>query len=869
MAGFENTSLWQTSLAKQLPADELEKDREFFRVNFESFRVNAGLLAAEISRDLPDYTVHDLTHLDALWEMASIICGNDYTLNPAEAFVLGGAFLIHDLGMGLAAYPDGINVLKKTVIWEDTISYLAKQKPGCEEVSIEKEAIAIVLRSLHAKHAEKLALISWGENDDLYLINDHELREAYGSIIGLIAHSHWWSSHELVKRLPSSLGAFEKMPNEWGVDPIKLACIMRVSDAAHIDARRAPLLLKAFRQPNEYAQQHWLFQQRLYQPRLESERLVYTSKLSFSPGEFNSWWLCFDTLRMVDKELRDVDSILGDSKRPRFKAKGVAAINNIGLLSKLIGTNSWIPVDTKVHVGNVARLVKNLGGEQLYGKNLIVPLRELIQNSCDAVRARRILENEDSDWGKVTVRTGVDESGCYLEVEDNGVGMSENVLSGPFLDFGTSFWGTKLMHDEFPGLESKGFSSTGKYGIGFFSAFMWGEDVSVTTRRFEDSRQSTKVLVFEKGLSNRPLLREAQENEYIRDGGTRIRVYFANAVTYGNLFEENLDDPLDICQLVEDLCSCLDVNITTEDLRTGKTEIAIRANDWKSLESNMFLKRTLGNRYFQELSDENFEYLVQLSKNIRNVVKDGEVVGRGFMLNTGRFSHGFDEVPVEGVVTVGGFRTIGLTKLVGLFVGDAVRASRDIGVPIASGKELIDWASEQSELLIDKTDAKEQLECSSYIRALGGSTNKLAVAEHKVGIICLTRFEELVRGKLKEIVIVGDSSFSNLKRKHGEIVLNENVFIADPGRPGILQTRVENYLVSWPKIDSEYFGNHTLQGLLEERFSRIWEVPLDSVLEASDISSDEKKYECIIGKANGEDIEMDFVDIIRLAPSSV
>jgi hypothetical protein len=281
--------------------------------------------------------------------------------------VLGGAFLIHDLGMGLAAYPEGLNELKRSVIWEDTVSHLAKRNPESSTESIEKDATGIVLRSLHAKHAEKLALISWGDDKNLYLINDPELREAYGAVIGLIAHSHWWSSDELIKKLPDYLGAFERMPNDWEVDPIKLACILRVSDAAHIDTRRAPLLLKAFRQPNEYAQQHWLFQQRLYQPRLESERLVYTSKSSFLPDEFNSWWLCFDTLKMIDKELRDVDSILGDSQRPRLKAKGVAAVNNITLLSRLIGTSSWLPVDTQIHVGNVAKLVKNLGGEQLYG----------------------------------------------------------------------------------------------------------------------------------------------------------------------------------------------------------------------------------------------------------------------------------------------------------------------------------------------------------------------------------------------------------------------------------------------------------------------------------------------------------------------
>jgi len=867
MAGFENTPLWQGTLAKQLSNDDLEKYREFFRVNFESFRANAGLLSAEISRDLPDYTVHDLTHLDALWEMASIICGNDYELNPAEAFVLGGAFLIHDLGMGLAAYPEGIDELKRSVIWDDTVSYLTKQKPEYSKEAIEKETTDIVLRSLHAKHAEKLALISWGDDNNLFLINNPELREAYGSIIGLIAHSHWWSSDELVKKLPNSLGAFEGMPNEWGVDPIKLACIMRVSDASHIDTRRAPLLLKAFRRPNEYANQHWLFQQRLYQPRLESERLVYTSKSSFTPDEFNSWWLCYDTLKMIDKELRDVDSILGDSQRSRLKAKGVAAINNISLLSRLIGTNSWLPVDTKIHVGNVAKLVKNLGGEQLYGKNVTVPLRELIQNSCDAVRARRILESEDPNWGRVTVRTGSDESGRYIEVEDNGVGMSSNVLSGPFLDFGTSFWGTNLMHEEFPGLESQGFSSTGKYGVGFFSAFMWGEKVSVTTRRFEDSRQSTKVLVFEKGLSDRPLLREAREKEYIRDGGTRIRVYFSNSQTYRKLFSDSFHDKISIDQLVEDLCSCLDVNITTEDLSTKITRPVVRANDWKSLESDAFIKRAVGNRAFYKLCDEDLERLIELSKNMRNIVKNGEIVGRGFLSNIDRFGRKHERISIEGAVTVGGFRTSGLTKLVGLFIGDAVRASRDIGIPLANNQEIADWASEQSELLVDKTDIEEQLECSSFIRALGGSTGELSVAQHKTGIISLAHFEDVVREKMEEIVIIGDSSFNLLERKHGKIGLKDNVFVANPGYPGILQTRIEDAWVMWPKIDSERFHEQTICGLLVEKFSQIWEVSLNSVIAASYISNDKKKHSYIIGETDGVEIECGHVDIIRLPPT--
>lgn len=681
----------------------------------------------------------------------------------------------------------------------------------------------------------------------------------------MIAHSHWWSSDELTKRLPNYLGAFEKMPNEWGIDPVKLACIMRASDAAHIDTRRAPLLLKAFRQPNEYASQHWLFQQRLYQPRLESERLVYTSKSSFSPDEFNSWWLCFDTLKMIDKELRDVDSILGDTQRPRFKAKGVAAINNIHLLSRLIGTDGWFPVDTKIHVGNVAKLVKNLGGEQLYGKNLIVPLRELIQNACDAVRARRTIESEDSDWGKVTVRTGTDKSGHYIEVEDNGVGMSVNVLSGPFLDFGTSFWGSNMMHDEFPGLESKGFSSTGKFGVGFFSTFMWGEKVNVTTRRFEDSRQNTKVLMFENGLSDRPLLREAQDNEYIKDGGTRIKVYFSSKDTYSKIFGDPFGDKYELCQIIEELCPTLDVTIFTEDANINEKSIAVKANDWQLLSGMEFVQRALGPINFSKLHEEERNNLIGLSRNVKNIYDNGIIIGRGFLSNIERVKLERKRIPLEGAVTVGGFRTTSLKKIMGLFVGKETRASRDVGIPLAEGLKLKEWASEQAnQLAEDGISAKKQIENSGYLRALGGDTSSLIIAKHKTGFINKIDFEQLIRSEHKEIVLIGDDGFNILERENGKIILKDNVFVVDAGIPGILQTRNDSHWFSWPERKSSRFHDYSVQGVLEEVFASIWNVSLDSVLNVSDISSDDVHYNRVIGEVDGVEIEDDFVDILRI-----
>ena len=121
MNQFDQSKIWQKTLGIRLNDDIHSKEREFLRVEYEKFREKAALVAAEIARDLPDFTVHDITHIDSLWSLTDLIIPENYTLTPAEVFVLGGAFLLHDLGMGLAAYPEGIETFKNGNLWKDTI----------------------------------------------------------------------------------------------------------------------------------------------------------------------------------------------------------------------------------------------------------------------------------------------------------------------------------------------------------------------------------------------------------------------------------------------------------------------------------------------------------------------------------------------------------------------------------------------------------------------------------------------------------------------------------------------------------------------------------------------------------------------------
>src|SRR3546814_11987165 len=108
------------------------------------------------------------------------------------------------------------------------------------------------------------------------------------------------------------------------------------------------------------------------------------------------------------------------------------------MMARTLATKGWRPVDARLQVSDVPRIVENLGGAMLYGDDPNVSLRELIQNAADAVQARRRFDERDSDHGLISVGLADRVEGTWLMVEDNEIGRSEIVLNGHLLDLGTS-----------------------------------------------------------------------------------------------------------------------------------------------------------------------------------------------------------------------------------------------------------------------------------------------------------------------------------------------------------------------------------------------------------------------------------------------
>jgi len=491
---------------------------------------------------------------------------------------------------------------------------------------------------------------------------------------------------------------------------------------------------------------------------------------------------------MIDRELRLIDSALAGAHRNyRFAAKGVASIESNSLIVSSIPVQGWHPIDASIRVGNIPALVKKLGGSQLYGDEPLIALRELIQNSCDAVRARRLLEERREDWGQVVISVDSNKENSYLRILDCGVGMSVEAITDGLLDFGNSYWNSELSRKELPTLASRGFKSTGKFGIGFFSVFMLGEDVKVQSRRYNAAAESATTLRFSDGVLNRPILTFGEVPE-LKDGGTLITVKLESSVAK-RLLERNEDRTRpDLAARIVGVAPATDVTIILK----GRGGVTLKANSWKSCSAGDLVRRAMEDKYIGDgMSRERLDEIISLNSEIvRDVLSSsGKLLGRGFVsIRKYDKYYNFD----FGSAVVGGLVSGGLSGLGGIFLAETDVVTRDSARLTGDLSEYHGWLREQANLIKKQgiswdegADLVETLLCAGLEDE---SVPALLAAD---GAITLAQFKERVE-RLDRFMLVQDASYSLIcsqlvdnERISEELRLLDNVFVSKMGYRGV------------------------------------------------------------------------------------
>ena len=721
------TKLWSNSLGSEDTNHEEYKER--LRTALRLFRERVSQLATQIHATFPELTIHDVTHLDALWETADLIAGEDYPINPMEAFVLGGAILLHDAAHCFEAYQGGRDAVRDTVTWKDAFASEHAKNPDQPKHEIERFCDFTAVRLLHAEAAKSLAQLEWKNPNDassMFLIDDTELRKKYGVLIGQIAASHNWDIDDVKSKLREQVNVPGGWPIDWHVDPVKIACLLRCADAAHLDDLRAPDFLFALIRRSGISLDHWKAQNWLARVDLDQSdktrtSLLFTSNHAFESQDANAWWIAYDAIAVLDAEIKASNKLLlsrpqSNNESPAFKIQRVTGANSTSELNKSIETDGWTPTSAKIHVSNLERLVRTLGGESLYGQgdHFALVMRELIQNARDAIVARMSLA--PSFTGKILVKVySKSSTETYVEIQDDGVGMSERTMTSALLDFGTSFWASDLARSEFPGLRSSSFKPVGNFGIGFYSVFMVTSEVTVSSRRCEEGSSEVTKLSFPNGLTLRPILTKGADRSFDIQSTTSVRITIKDSIenVKNQIINKDQSDHefrVPLKNYLATIVAGLDVSVALqiESEKTVSIHEAINDTNTKEQISDWIERITFfdvpGLRYGANTQD----YVSDNKMRIRDIKQDDRIVGRAAVLDS------WHQSPLQFLTTetIGGLNNQ-IPRGAGFFMGYmdnyAASAKRDVLDKIASIESLQSWANEQIAILKENHATPHQI----------------------------------------------------------------------------------------------------------------------------------------------------------------
>ena len=140
-----------------------------------------------------------------------------------------------------------------------------------------------------------------------------------------------------------------------------------------------------------------------------------------------------------------------------------------------------------VQTENVLPIIKRF----LYSDQEIF-LRELISNAVDASKKINTLANTgefEDDLGDLTIQVEVDKENKQIRIRDRGIGMTGDEVEQYINEIAFSSAGEFMQ--QFQDEQEKG-QIIGKFGLGFYSAFMVADQVDILTRSYKPDAQPVK-----------------------------------------------------------------------------------------------------------------------------------------------------------------------------------------------------------------------------------------------------------------------------------------------------------------------------------------------------------------------------------------
>jgi hypothetical protein len=482
--GYMNEKLWQLFVRKvdeeeiDVP-DELKIGDEY-RTAVKNI-CKYGIDRAKTIRDtFPMYTLHDETHICNVMRIMMYLLGDDADkLTRDEAAMLVMSACCHDIGMSYSE-KEKAELLEDTdrlkqYLNRNTSEYVKAYSLDKDTPDMTNDMKQNYFRSIHHERVEELLLnIEWSDVLEGNVDRDDLIK---------VCQSHG-----------KDISSLDEMDKTNTVDLRFCAILLRLADILDFDKSRAPQAIyeyNDFKNANsaskKYSKLEWdkhltsggfdfKHIKRTYMYELNYNATCKSMQIEQAVNDYIDW---------VDLELDNCGKQLR-----RFDGKWKDFILP-GKVKRNIKSEGYESGQYKLTL-NQDKIMELFIGEYLYGDPSVF-VRELLQNAIDAVRTREQLDrNLPPNWkGQINIRTWMDEEGYHwFRIEDNGIGMTEDIIMNYFLKVGNSYYSSDTFKKE--KLEcgaNPDYTPISRFGIGILSCFMGDKQtnqVEVSTKHFNE-----------------------------------------------------------------------------------------------------------------------------------------------------------------------------------------------------------------------------------------------------------------------------------------------------------------------------------------------------------------------------------------------
>lgn len=432
-----------------------------------------------------EHTPHDDIHLNNLFKIADTLLGENYydSMTTSELLLLCIGLYGHDWGMAvskeqkkqlLSQMSSGTRseiiegLLNDEIInFENFLSHQGYSSSEFIDLKENEKADDLWLKYIRETHAERSGarvkqfffkedtgislaadLICKGHTEQIKILENDEIYSTYTSVLG----------------------------NRVNLKAITLYC--RLIDLFDFADNRTPYVIWKYVSPeNPISKMEWAKHRALRQITCRTQNNQRTIVVNGSTNDHE-----------VFAALRDLQVYCNDQV---LKSQEIfARMNDSDHIFDIFGidwdikTEGFEPISIQFEFDR-ERMFTILSDEIYQGDHYVF-LRELLQNSIDAIKVRRKLRQDKDesggDIGKIQVTVNHQSDGdTEIIWKDDGIGMDEHIIRNYLAVAGNSYY----VSEEFEKLNKSGiaFDPISKYGIGILTCFLVADQIEIQTYR--------------------------------------------------------------------------------------------------------------------------------------------------------------------------------------------------------------------------------------------------------------------------------------------------------------------------------------------------------------------------------------------------